>query len=529
VILTFLSACNLPGAPGADDTGGTSGMPGWPVFEQYILDCQTADLASPGQLTQPGPGCDDWNINRYERPFNAETQDEYYPDVDLLFADFGRSGSWYYLRLAVEGSREGMLNGVYGAEFDWDDDGRGDMLLAAQSPAELEDITAWSKTGVTVWKDGNNDVGDQQAKQPDTPYQGDGYDQLVFNQGEGDDPDAAWARAFFGGPGEPTYIEIAFKSSLLEGHEQFYWTIWGDQGIANAALFDYHDAFRREEAGDVYQGMDFFPANDIYSVDNACVQLWGAEATGDDPWLCINDTSVFPPDPGDGGDECPPVDFEDFKDWFYSLYPQEYPQPTSLLDSYYQSWVLDGNCELPPPPDFPGGCPPVSFDDWKDWWYSQNYESYPQPYSYMLTLYDAYVAGLACESPTPPPPPPDLPGCPGADFDTYKAWYYALHPEDYPLPISLMMSYWQAYLDALDCPTETPTTIPTITQTPTMRSTFTPTDTPTRPPTGTPTNTLAPLWTATPTEKEKEDDGCYIDPFTGQEICPTPGGGAAAP
>jgi len=41
--------------------------------------------------------CDSWEINRYERPFNAETQDEYYPDLDILEAELGQSDGWEFL------------------------------------------------------------------------------------------------------------------------------------------------------------------------------------------------------------------------------------------------------------------------------------------------------------------------------------------------------------------------------------------------------------------------------------------------
>jgi hypothetical protein len=306
--LILLSACTLP-APNNPLQGETK--PGFPVFEQYVLDCRTKDNADAGDPIQPEIGCDAWNINRYERPFNADAQDEYYPDLDLLYADLGRSGLWYYVSIAVEEPEEDALAGAYGIEIDLDMDSRGDVLVAVQAPAQLDNPQEWSKAGVVVFKDLNSDVGAARARQPDAPADSDGYEDLIFNQGVGDDRDLAWARAYYG---DPTTVEIAFKIDLLEGSGQFYWSAWADEGVVDQALFDYHDRITRENAGDVYQGLDFFPANEIFAVDNTCVQVWGVEPDGDDPALCIFDPHFPPFEPPDD-DQCPPaMDFETWKD-----------------------------------------------------------------------------------------------------------------------------------------------------------------------------------------------------------------------
>ena len=58
---------------------GTS--PGKPAYYQVSPDCSTGELVKEGELIQPDFGCDSWQLNRFERPFNNLSQDEYYPDV----------------------------------------------------------------------------------------------------------------------------------------------------------------------------------------------------------------------------------------------------------------------------------------------------------------------------------------------------------------------------------------------------------------------------------------------------------------
>ncbi|MGD8457205.1 MAG: hypothetical protein PVF83_12535 [Anaerolineales bacterium] len=289
VLIVNLAGCNLPTV--SHDVG-----PGPPVYEQFVSDCKTDGLVEPGELIQPVPGCDSWEINRYERPFNAGTQDEYYPDLDILYAELGRDNTWFYLSLALEDVSEDTekLDGSYGIEIDWDRDGRGDILIAVETPGKYQE-ESWSVLGVQVWTDNNDDVGNTVPREPDLPYLGDGYNILAFNQGDGSDPDAAWARAFLG---KPAVAELAFKSNLLENPDEFVWWVWSDQGVANPAGFDYHDTFENEEAGDANDYMPYFPSNQVYELDNTCAALWGLPPD-DDPNLCINDPNyaLFEPPP----------------------------------------------------------------------------------------------------------------------------------------------------------------------------------------------------------------------------------------
>ena len=191
ILALFLSAC----APsGGVPTVEHAVRPGNPVYQQLVFDCNTgetlpADYSSDGPI-QPGEGCDSWQINRYERPFNAQSQDIFFPDLDILSAELGSDGQWFYFRLTIfdQNQTSDDLEGTYAIEIDIDIDGRGDVLALVHAPGE-EAAQDWTVLGTQFWGDSNNDVGDQQPRVPDPPSGGDGFDTKVFDQGQGD-PDA---------------------------------------------------------------------------------------------------------------------------------------------------------------------------------------------------------------------------------------------------------------------------------------------------------------------------------------------------
>jgi hypothetical protein len=268
-------------------------QPGVPVYAQQIFDCNTGKrLSGAVSIVEPEAGCDNWELNRYERPFIAETQDKYFPDLDILSASLGTDGTWFYAKLEIYGANEdnGFLAGTYAIEFDLDIDGRGDVLVLAKAPGE-EASKDWTVAGVQFYGDGNNDVGNKVPLSPDSPNLSDGYDTLTFDEGEGDDPDQAWVRL---DPGTPSVLELAFKADALYYSSTFKWWAWSDQGVANPGGADYHDTFAHEEAGDPIQGQAFFPTKLITELDNTCASIWGTQP-GDDPDLCANDPVVPPP------------------------------------------------------------------------------------------------------------------------------------------------------------------------------------------------------------------------------------------
>ena len=267
-------------------TGGDGKTPGKPAYYQIGLDCTTGDLVTPGELIQPDYGCDDWEINHFERPFNAISQDEYYPDLDIQYAYLGRDADWYYLRFALFDSQPGteFLSGTYAMEMDLDGDGRGDLLVLVSEPGK-EKGEKWSTQGVQIWADSNNDVGGMKPDIPESEVTADGYDTLLFDQGTGDDPNGAWARVFMT---ESAYVELAFKNDYLEGDIAFKWWVWGGYGDYSPGLFELHDFYSHEQTGDTNEGMDFFPIKEVYALDSSCANMWGASPNPADPDFCFN-------------------------------------------------------------------------------------------------------------------------------------------------------------------------------------------------------------------------------------------------
>ena len=291
IMALFWAGCGLPSP---SDVIIHTITPFPPSYSQIIYDCNTGDIVTPGNLIQPNPGCDSWELNRYERPFNPGSQDEFIDDLDILSAELGRDGNWFFLSIALYDLRpdSDYPEGTYAIEMDLDLDGRGDVLVLVREPG-ADGSTNYSVDGVQVWIDNNNDVGNQLILQPDPPYDGDGYDELPFNQGVGNDPDLAWARAI---PGKPAYVEIAFKTSVIDDDSEFKWWVWSDQGVDDPSSFDYHDLFFHSDAGDVYQSQVYFPSNDIHELDNTCAAMWGVPP-GEDPSLCVNDPNYPRPTP----------------------------------------------------------------------------------------------------------------------------------------------------------------------------------------------------------------------------------------
>jgi len=312
LFLLILAACNFPGStPPVED--GASAVPtdlpvaGTPTAtivhlvtpgsgaspESSISDTISGDTARQGVPNEP-PGGDMYLFNLYERPFNALTQDIFFPDLDIRSATLGLGSPWMYATIYVYGLRPEVdaLAGHYGIEIDLNVDGRGDWLIMADAPLSSE----WSTVGVRAWQDTNQDVGQQVACYADPPQVADSYDLLYFDQGIGDDPDAAWARFVTGS--SPPAVQIAFKHSMIALDDEFMWGAWTDQGLNQAQWFDYHDHFTLEEAGVPFSGMAEYPIKAIAELDNTCRWAYGFTVDGDEPCLCAGNvaTPTVPPE-----------------------------------------------------------------------------------------------------------------------------------------------------------------------------------------------------------------------------------------
>ncbi len=253
-------------------------IPGEPPghYESKVSDRNSSSTAP----QRAANGGENFDINLFERPFNALTMDVYYPDLDIINARLDRSGTWVYVEIELVNinPNEGGLNGNYGVELDLDVDGRGDWLIFASQPQN-----EWTTLGVRVWQDANNDVGNDFPIHADYPQHGNGYE-LFFDQGNNPDPDIAWSRV---SPHNPASVQIAFKNSLIANDNYFMWNAWTDQGVFNPSFYDYNDHFTHDEAGSPLPGLQrYYPLKALFEVDNTCRMSVGFELKGDEPGGC---------------------------------------------------------------------------------------------------------------------------------------------------------------------------------------------------------------------------------------------------
>jgi hypothetical protein len=206
---------------------------------------------------------------------------DYQPDLDITNTNLSRDATWVYVTISLAGQNpSGGLTGDYGVELDLNLDGRGDLLVMAVKPG-----AAWSTDGVRVWKDSNSDVGAARPVQADPPGDTNGYDSIVFDQGVGPDPDAAWARI---PPASPTAVQIAFKSSLINDSDQFLWGAWAmNDSMLNPDWFDFNDHFSLAQAGSpLIEDSANYPLKALAQVDNTCRWAVGFKPTGTEPGVC---------------------------------------------------------------------------------------------------------------------------------------------------------------------------------------------------------------------------------------------------
>ncbi len=230
-------------------------------------------------------GGDEFPLGRYERPFTADAM-EYLPYTDLVRADMYRDKEdvWAYTTLEVFASPSlaGDRSLFYALELDADLDGRGDFLIAAQSP----ESDTWTTTGVQIWEDVNSDIGNSKPMESDANGPGDGYEVLIFDEGIGKDADAAWVRL---SSDSDKKIEMAFKLDLLDIGEEYIFFLWGAWAFADEVhpdWFDQHDHFSLAEAGSSLKDNPEYPLKAFAAADNTCRALSGMEPTGQLPGMC---------------------------------------------------------------------------------------------------------------------------------------------------------------------------------------------------------------------------------------------------
>lgn len=217
----------------------------------------------------------------YERPFNAEVMDTYFPYIDIIDTQGFKDESWGYATITLSGTdANGRLPGRYGIELDLNKDGRGEWLILASNPTS----TDWTTQGVQVWNDANGDVGGGLPASADENSPGDGYESLVFDQGKGDKIDNAWVQL---SAVDTKTITIAFKLSEIGNPDSFTMSVWaGTENSLNPALFDFNDHLTHMEAGSPLPDLFVYPLKQLAEIDNTCRMAIGFFPTGNEPGLC---------------------------------------------------------------------------------------------------------------------------------------------------------------------------------------------------------------------------------------------------
>ncbi len=229
------------------------------------------------------PYGDSYNINLLERPFTQNVM-SYIPALDIQTFSLSKDDTWYFVTETLNGGDMNDPLGIgYGVELDTNHDGSGDYLIWVNPPY----LNAWTTDNVQVYSDPNHDVGGASPERSDAnattsaPYPGDGYETIIFNQGQGDDPDLAWVRL---DPNNQSTLQFAFKQSLAGS--SFMWGVWADAGLKDPSKFNYNDRFTLIQAGSPIKGNEDYPIKAIYQVDNTCWPANGFKTSGEEPHLC---------------------------------------------------------------------------------------------------------------------------------------------------------------------------------------------------------------------------------------------------
>lgn len=240
-----------------------------------ITDTSTESIGSQGRAM----GGDDFSINRFERPFDADGM-VYHPELDIQTAVLGYDSNFYYVTITLAGPNTvtGLLDGTYGVDVDLDVDGRGDFMVLAGPQL----TSTWSTTTVWAGHDSDSDVGGSHAIIADAPIGSNGYEDTVFTYDTSGDADAAWARL----SPQADSVQIAFKRSLIQDDSEFLWGAWANGGETNIAEQDINDIYMPTDAGSPIQGVAYFPLNQVDLMDNTCRMVSGFTAVGNEPGLC---------------------------------------------------------------------------------------------------------------------------------------------------------------------------------------------------------------------------------------------------
>jgi len=239
-------------------------------------------------------GGDRFTFGQFERPFNSEKMDVYYPSLDIVDTIIYQDDEWVYGIIQLSSLEEtNLVTGKYALELDTDRDGRGDWLVLVAKPAS----TDWTVQGVQIYYDENDDVGNVSAMYTDEATDGDGFESLFFDQGTGADSETAWVRT---SPVNPDAVEISVKRQALGIPNSFMVNMWAGTSLLDPSHFDLNDFFTHEQAGAANPGFElYYPIKSVFELDNSCRLAIGFQPIGTEPGLCKTLVPVNPAEPSE--------------------------------------------------------------------------------------------------------------------------------------------------------------------------------------------------------------------------------------
>jgi hypothetical protein len=308
LLAVLLSACNLPvggqseSAPSAPQSPESPSLPPEPSAtadtappEISVQEESTGvvHVLFPGEISDLGilnydvessgtgpqrraPFGDVYRLNLLERPFDQDMN--YIPDLDIRIFSLTPQDIWYYVTIETIGSNPNNDLGIhFGVVLDLDKNGYGNFLIWASPPYTEE----WTATNVQIFADLNRDSAGLSPSRSDAPFDGDGYETLIFdiNQGIGEDVDLVWVRR-----SSFNSIQFAFKRELAR--TEFMFGVIADAGLKDPGRMDYVNVFTESQAGSPVRDNPYYPLKELFLVDTTCHAAYGFAATGYEPKIC---------------------------------------------------------------------------------------------------------------------------------------------------------------------------------------------------------------------------------------------------
>jgi hypothetical protein len=247
--------------------------PSAPRGGKLVYDVESAGTAP----EKRAPYGDSYDNDLLERPF---TQDmNYVSDLDINNFTVAKDNDWWYVSMKLIGTDPNNALGIdYGVVLDVNHDGFGDYLIWAHPPYADQ----WDTAPVQIYQDQNHDTGGASATKSDAPFNGDGYETLIFDGStSSNDPDMAWVRI---NAGTNATVQFAFKRSWAGN--VFMLGVIADAGLKDPKKMDYVDRFTIAEAGSPLKDNPNYPLKALYLVDNTCRDAFGFNPTHYEPQGC---------------------------------------------------------------------------------------------------------------------------------------------------------------------------------------------------------------------------------------------------